>query len=271
MITIMLQGGMGNQMFEYATGLAQARRFNTGLILDTTSLFTERLRQYSLGLWEGVTEHIVTGSPVTVQENQMPYDPFLNCIMNANSTLRGYWQTEKWFGHIRGELLEKFHPKQRITGRGFETLKEILRVGQRSAFITVRRSDYVGSDFHNVLTPEYYREACYLVHKHTPFPHFFVFSDEPEWCKKNFEIPYDFTVVGSYDQTTHTHLGREDEDLWLMRNCRHAVMANSSFSWWGAWLNPQQADRVVVAPKKWFHDAAGIDTRDMVPERWTRI
>jgi hypothetical protein len=268
MIVAMLQGGMGNQMFEYAMGLARAKELNTELVLDVTSLLTEPLRIYNLGLWRGVTERIFHNSTPTVWEpEQFKYDP--NLVVKDNDVLLGYWQNEKWFRNIRQELLEIFKPKQRITPRGLETFQKIWDVGNRSTFLSVRRTDYVGSDFHNVLDREYYLEACKLVSRHTPNPHFFVFSDEPEWCRQNFYIPYEFSVVSTPDQTNKNHLGREDEDLWLMSKCKNAVLANSSFSWWGAWLNTEPYDQMVVAPKKWFH--ADIDTSDLNPERWVRI
>ena len=268
MIVTMLQGGMGNQCFEFAMGLARAKELNTELVLDVTSLLTEPLRIYNLGLWKGVTQRIFHNSTPTVCEGkQFTYDPEL--VVKDNDVLMGYWQNEKWFRGIREELLGIFQPKQNITKRGFETFGKIWDCGDRSTFLTVRRSDYVGSDFHNVLDMEYYLKACDLVAQHTPNPYFFVFSDEPEWCRQNFKIPYEFEVVGTFNRTTKNHLGREDEDLFLMSKCRHAVLANSSFSWWGAWLNTCPYDQMVVAPKKWFH--ADLDTSDLIPERWVRI
>ena len=271
MIT-MLQGGMSNQQFQYAMGYARAKDLGVELLLDTTLLQNDRMRRYSMGLWSGVKETVIQGSRSTVNERQMPYDEELVKNIKDGDVLRGYWQAEGYFKKYRKDLLEIFRPKQMLTDRGFETLKKIITIGQRSAFITIRRTDYLNSDYHGVLDVAYYLEACRIIANHTPDPHFFIFSDEPEWCKKNFQIPYTSEVVGSYDQTNHGHLGREDMDLWLMSRCRHAVMANSSFSWFGAWMSPyDEEDRVVVGPKRWFLNAPGVDSSGVVPSRWRTI
>ena len=272
MIRTFLHGGCGNQIFQYSMGYARAKDLGVELELDITLLQNDRMRKYSMGLFSGVKENLVFGSRSTVNERKMPYDQELVETIKDGDVLRGYWQNESYFKEYREDLLKIFRPKQMLTDHGFETLKEILRIGHRSAFLTIRRTDYLNSDYHGVLDLWYYFEACRMVANHTPDPHFFVFSDEPEWCKKNFKIPYAFTIAGTFDQTSHDHLGREDESLWLMSHCKHAVMANSSFSWWGAWLSPYDGDdRMVVAPKRWFANAPGVDSSEVVPTRWRVI
>ena len=137
-------------------------------------------------------------------------------------------------------------------------------------FLTIRRTDYLNNDYHGVLPMAYYLKAAEIIAGRVPDPCFFVFSDDPDWVTEHFRLPYRTVVAGNFDRTVKGHLGREDSELWLMRQCRHAIMANSSYSWWGAWLNPEQ-DRTVIAPKQWFLDAPGMDTRDLIPDRWIRI
>lgn len=280
MLTIYLMGGMGNQMFQYAMGLAQARRLGVDLQLETgwfrtlwyRTLLNRNLprRQYSLCLWGGVTQAVVKGVAPTIKYLGLPYNQSVVDKIRDGDCLKGYWATEKYFQEIRQELLRIFYPKQPRTKRASDLIEKISKEEGRSAFLTVRRGDYLTSDF-AVLPMEYYLTACRKVAEHTPDPHFFVFSDDTEWCKKNFVIPYRFTVADANDQTTGTHLGREDDDLWLMSSCHHAVLANSTYSWWGAWLSPvPDADRVVVAPKRWYSENRQ-DSRDIVPDRWLRV
>jgi hypothetical protein len=118
---------------------------------------------------------------------------------------------------------------------------------------------------------KYYREAAALVAAKVPDPTFFVFSDDPEWCEANFRLPYQTRIAGNFDRTEGHRLGRDDADLFLMRLCGHAIMANGSFSWWGAWLGADIKGGMVIAPKSWFGPACKDDPRDIVPGRWIRL
>jgi hypothetical protein len=138
-------------------------------------------------------------------------------------------------------------------------------------FVTVRRTDYVGNPHHVVLPMDYYRQAAALIATKVSDPEFFVFSDEPEWCEANFKLPYRTTIAGNFDRTIEQHLGREDAELYLMRLCGHAIMANSSYSWWGGWLGADITGGIVIAPKTWVGPAFKEDPRDIVPGRWIRL
>lgn len=271
MITIRLMGGMGNQMFQYAMGRASALAHDTNLSLEVSSFDNDPMRSYSLGLWKGIKAPITKdpGDGLILKEEGMPYNLNLIYRIANNSYLWGFWQTEKYFSNIRQILQDEFLPKSPPTPNALLTQQQILTSGYRSVFLTVRRTDYTKSDYHGILPMEYYLEACKIIANKVEDPHFFVFSDEPEWVKQHFKLPYEMTIGGNFDQTTNKHLGREDEELWLMSQCKHAVMANSSYSWWGAWLNPSY-DRIVIAPKRWFLNS-NEDPRDIVPERWLRI
>lgn len=273
-VTTVLTGGMGNQMFQYAAGLALAKRLNVGLKLEISSFDTDHMRRYSLGLWSGVTQPLVTTtSGSLIREKAKPYDPDIFPMAPRHCTLYGYWQTEKYFSHLRSALTYIFTPKQPLTSRGQESLWKIIAEGPRSVFLTIRRTDYTRSDRHWVLPHDYYLKASAIIAARVGDPHFFIFSDEPEWATRHFRLPYRTTVVGNFNMTTRDHLGREDEELWLMRHCKHAVMANSTYSWWGAWLN-SDTDRVVIAPAKWYQTArkdVRDDVRDVVPETWLRV
>lgn len=269
MITTHLSGGTGNNLFQYAIARAAAIRLGTGVRLYTAGYDTD-WRVYTLGLFRGITAPTCRDyqGPI-IYEDGMSYNERIAASITDPCTLYGYWQTEKWFAEIAPILREELQPKQPLVPFARDIERQIRAEGDKSAFLTIRRTDYVTNPFHGVLSMEYYRAATAIVAARVNDPCFFVFSDEPEWVIANFRLPYRIVVAGNYDRTVKDHLGREDSEIWLMSLCRHAVMANSSYSWWGAWLNPER-DRVVIAPKRWL-DTSSADLRDIVPERWLTL
>jgi len=274
-VTSYLMGGCANQIFQYATGLALARRLGVALRLDVSWYETatpNQPRLYSLGLFKGMEAEVVRnlGGQV-IRETGFPYNPALFESARRRCSLVGYWQCEKYFFGLREELRERLLPGEPLPERSLATERAILDAGARSVFVTVRRTDYVGNPHHVVLPMDYYREAAALIAAKVRDPIFFVFSDEPEWCEANFKLPYRTTIAGNFDRTVGDHLGREDAELYLMRRCSHAIMANSSYSWWGAWLGPDISGGIVIAPKIWVGPAFKDDPRDIVPGRWMRL
>lgn len=264
-----LQGGMGNQMFQYAMAKAQAIRLGCSLYLNINRFAHCSLgRMYSLGLWKGVGEAITTEEPNLVREEGLPYNQSIVNKIHSSSSLVGYWQTEKYFKEIYGLLTNIFLPKQPLTSHGILIRNKIESVGCRSTFLTIRRSDYLSSDFHGVLSKDYYLRALEELRKSGVDPFVFVFSDDPGWCQAELKLPCEMMVAGNFDQTKKGHLGREDEELFLMRMCHNAILANSSYSWWGAWLNPYPG--ITIAPKTWFLSKEE-DPRDIVPNQWIRL
>ena len=274
-VTSYLMGGCANQMFQYATGLALARRLGVDLKLDVSWYGTatpNQPRMYSLGLFKGVDARVVHSLwGQIIREEGFPYQPALLENAPRKCSLVGYWQSEKYFFGLRDELRERLLPRDPLPARSMETERAILDAGERSVFVTVRRTDYVGNPYHVVLPMDYYREAGALIAAKVADPVFFVFSDEPEWCAANFKLPYRTTIAGNFDRTVEHHLGREDAELYLMRLCAHAIMANSSYSWWGAWLGADVNGGMVIAPRIWFGPACKDDPRDIVPDRWIRL
>lgn len=274
-VTSYLMGGCGNQIFQYATGLALARRLGVDLKLDISWFETatpKTPRMYSLGLFKGVEARLVhrlLGQ--IIREEEFPYNPALFENARRKCSLVGYWQCEKYFFGLRDELQERLLPREPLPARSMATEQAILDAGERSVLVHVRRTDSVGNPYHVLLPMEYYREAAALIAAKVPDPVFFIFSDDPEWCEASFKLPYPTTIVEDFNRTVENHLGREDADLYLMRLCGHAIMANSSYSWWGAWLGADIKDGIVIAPKSWFGPAATYDPRDIVPGRWIRL
>ena len=136
-----------------------------------------------------------------------------------------------------------------------------------SVSVHVRRGDYVNDPktnaYHGTCSLDYYKKAVEIIRNKVKDPVFFIFSDDAEWVKKNFNIDEQQVLVSEPEKLSLT------EELKLMASCRHSVVANSSFSWWGAWLNNNN-EKMVIAPQKWFADPL-IDTSDLIPSAWIRI
>jgi hypothetical protein len=273
MIVTKLQGGLGNQMFQYAIGLNYALAYDVPLGIDISLLRGDQMRQYNLDLFAGLKDVHTISRPyleANINERTLLFDHDLALRIKDGDTLRGYWQNEQYFPLARHELRKQFVPgapvPQFFVPGMIETIKE---AGTRSTFVGIRRSDYVvKQDFHGVLPMSYYEEGLSLVKRWLgEDPIVFLMSDDPEWCKTNWNLPYVTHIAGSWGWTTPTVRGREDVDMYMMSLCHNAVIANSTFHWWGAWLGPMQ-DRVIVAPKQWF-TAPGLDLE--LPKGWLRI
>ncbi len=294
MIAVRLMGGLGNQMFQYAIGRKLALEHSTDLVMDL--IFFENIakidtpRHYELDCFT-INEKFLSPAKRPVenpqstfagrrgklqlikhrlvgQNWQVYYEPHHNFDPKAlklpdNSYLIGYWQTEKYFADSRDIILKDFSFKQPAKGKNAELLNQIKN--SESISIHVRRGDYVtnkhASKFHGTKELSYYNTALSHFLKQTNNPTLFVFSDEPEWCKNNLKFK---------QKTVYVEGNKKGyEDMRLMMNCRHNIIANSSFSWWAAWLN-QNPDKLVAAPKQWFNDSS-VNTKDVIPESWIKI
>ena len=226
--------------------------------------FTTRLETVLLKRPKSFLSRIFSPCSSYVKEKYFHFDPDILSVPN-NSYLEGYWASEKYFQDISDVIRKEFILKNTPDAINKAMMKRISSCNSIS--IHVRRNDYVEdkktNDFHGVCGLEYYNKAVSMIGKKIKNPTFFVFSDDPEWCKINLRL--DFPT----DYVTH-NLGKKDyEDMRLMSACKHNIIANSSFSWWGAWLN-NNSNKIVVAPKKWFADAS-TNTADLVPKQWSRI
>ena len=239
MVTVKLLGGLGNQMFQLAFAMALEHRGYQAR-LDKSRLVEGTHREYSLGIFGELTfgppegQHVYEGAMPFNEEYLKPAD---------GSVMVGYWQTEKYFKGIEHKIR-----------RAFQLKSEPALRDENTAFVHVRRGDYVNlTGFHGMPSIDYYRAAI----DKTGASKVLVFSDDPAWCLDNF--PEHQVIVGT----------TKYEDLALMASCKHGVLSNSSFSWWGAWLG-ETPQSVYVAPKQWFTDP-NVDARDIAPERWVRL
>jgi len=299
MIIIRIIGGLGNQMFQYALGRSLALRKKTDLKLDLAWLEFEKKipgatpRDYCLGAFK-IKENFATKREIgviskknggllgrfiskilgkeppyyrqAVVREQKSYQFDRNILrVDKDSYLWGHWNNEKYFKAIRSILLKEFTVKNPPDKLNSEILAKIKNTS--SVSLHVRRGDYVSNkkfnQYHGSCSLDYYRKAVEIMAKKIKSPYFFAFSDDPEWVKKNLKIKYPIYYVDNNDPNTAQH-----EDLRLMSACKHNIIANSSFSWWGAWLN-QNLDKIVIAPKKWLNEAS-IDTSDVIPKDWIK-
>lgn len=248
-VIVRLKGGLGNQMFQYAYGRNLALKQKAVLELDR-SFLRRRFWQKMIG---------VTPRGYELEEFNIKAG---FAKPDFRPRREGYWQNEKYFKKIRPFLLREFTLKKE--SEDFLKLKKLVR-NSSSVSIHFRRGDYVASlatnKYHGVLNLDYYMKAIKVINKRVKNSHFFVFSDDVEWVKKNFSIRKQITYIsGDYALTNI-------EEMLLMSMCKHNIVANSSFSWWGAWLN-KNPRKIVVAPKRWFMVKTDLQT---IPRSWIKL
>lgn len=176
----------------------------------------------------------------------------------------GYWQSEKYFKSVREVVRKDFRFKSKLDEKNAEISFRIRNC--QSVAVHVRRGDYI-SDPRNARImatgdASYFQRAISLITKHISEPQFFVFSDDIEWVRREIKFPYRHQFV-DWNKGTRSYI-----DMQLISQCKHQIISNSTFSWWGAWLNNNR-EKIVIGPKKWFVNK--LDDRDLVPADWIRI
>jgi hypothetical protein len=284
MIITKLQGGLGNQMFQYAVGRSLSHRLGVSLKIDATYYENDRKRECMLN-------HLNTSAEVATKEEIIKIKPnsffhkikqiffgrnleqkmfqesyfFKSEILNLpdNTYLEGFWQNENYFKDIENILRTEFVLKENLPNTADTLLKSIDT--SNSVSIHIRRGDYALPKYQKIfypLTIEYYNQAIILISKKISDPQFFVFSDDIEWAE-TLSFPKNTTFVDSA-------FGLKNfEELIVMSKCKHNILANSSFSWWAGWLNTNP-NKIIIAPKKWSTYQIENE-RDLIPKTWTKI
>jgi hypothetical protein len=294
MIIVKLMGGLGNQMFQYAAARSLALEKNTWVYLDATFLNEDAKgrwtqREYELGAFNikykfersGRVSFLASLNSSNWRKKLsdsglwfLPYRNFYQADHKfhpelfsypKNTYLHGYFQSEQYFAKHADQIRRDFEFLEPAKGRNEGVLERIRN--SRSVSIHVRRGDYVtlaaANQFHGLMGVEYYDAGVNEIISKTLSTHtYFVFSDDPQWARKNLRFPGETEFI---DWNTGSS---GFEDLRLMSNCEHHIIANSSFSWWGAWLNPSPS-KIVIAPKFWFNDNS--DQSDIVPRTWIKL
>ena len=292
MIIVHVIGGLGNQMFQYAAGRALSLAHNTPLCLDVqdfkgydlhNGFELHRLFDIKAPIASNRDVFQVLGwrsiSPLRRKLFHQKFSKFRGAHlfvdslfaemphlidMPSRSYLMGNWQSEQFFGHIKEIIRSDFNFKLSMSKKNTELADMIKSINATS--LHVRRGDIASNPtslaVHGLCSLDYYRQAIELVASRTPDPEFVIFSDDMDWVKKKLNIRFHCHYID-------INKGLESyNDMRLMSFCNHHIVANSSFSWWGAWLSNNE-HKVVVAPKKWF--AKNYDSSAIVPSSWIRI
>lgn len=286
MVIIKIMGGLGNQMFQAAlyksmeiegkevkadlthiqkygnnhNGYELKRIFGLNLV-EASENEINKYADLQLTLWGRVKRKIGGIRKAThYLEQTYEYKPE---ILELNTIyLEGYWQTEKYFKNIRSEILKMFTFPNIVGEKNKECLSEVSN--SESVAVHIRRGDYLTGDnldnYGNICTKDYYNSAIDYIRNHVSNPFFYVFSDEIEWVQENFD--FGNVRLVNWNSGNNSFL-----DMQLMSLCKHQIIANSTFSWWAAWLN-QNPDKLVIMPAKWMNH---IENPDIGCEGWIRL
>jgi len=289
MIITKLKGGLGNQMFQYATGFALALKNKTQQKIDISNydhVTRDTPRKFALNVFN-ISSPIALSEEISGVSNSgflsklgnlinqkifrnyyLDFHPhFLNKIGNKitlgkNIYLEGIFQSEKNFMEFTPQIQKEFTFKKELFDEKVKQLSEVLPK-EDSVSIHIRRGDYVcdkkTNKYHGVCSIEYYQEAIDLIKEKVSKPTFYIFTDDEKWVTENFPF---------YTNISKNHF-KDHEEMYLMSQCRHQIIANSSFSWWGAWLNKNSA-KIIIAPKKWVNKKPNPHP-NVIPETWIKI
>lgn len=297
MIITKIQGGLGNQIFQYAIGRHLAYINNTELKIDNSSYKQDKLRRYGLDKLNitgtiateddlkkiGIPEMSSTDFVLRIKRNifkriestknlnerryikqpSFKFHPEILRLKN-NIYLEGSWQSEKYFKDIENIISEELTLKNKMLNDSNNFLALIRK--NNSVSIHIRRGDYASNpeftNYYGLCSIDYYKEAIKKISGKIENPHFFLFSDDPAWVEENLKFDFPKTFISGNNLP-------ESEELILMSKCLHNITANSSFSWWGSWLN-NNPDKIVISPKKWFNGCAH-NINDLRPSSWIKI
>lgn len=282
MITVILKGGLGNQMFQYATARAVAEENKDQLYLNTFWFDTQSKRELNIkdfniqgeiietGLIKRLAYKIplfkkrgIIGDTYIKEQERFVFDESI-FKTSGSIIMEGYWQNEKYFKDIRDTLKKEFSLKKPLGGQAHDIKNKIDNCN--SVSLHFRRGDYIKNEKLNKIygaSPmKYYRQALDIVSDKVEDSTLFIFSDDIGWVKENFKINKQVTYVSQKDI-------KDTEELILMSRCKHNIIANSTFSWWAAWLNDYE-EKLVIAPQKWFNNS-NRKTSDLIPNSWKRI
>lgn len=293
---VTITGGLGNQMFVYAFCLELRKRgFNTilfaprkknsrgyghqgyelkklfdivetiglsALLLDfLLSAYSQAIRIFPTRFKRSLFK-LVGVFPVSVPENFIYY-PEVFSFEHKNELFMGTWQSEKYFSNALSGVREQFKFKIELISTQTENVLKELN-SRNAVSIHIRRGDYLSpqyvNGFGNVCTIDYYKRAIEYINQKIENPYFYIFTDDKAWVTENFHIANSCFVA-------HNTGADSWQDMFLMSNCKHNIIANSSFSWWGAWLN-SNPEKIVIAPQKWW---SGFEQDDVVPIGWIRL
>lgn len=273
---VLITGGLGNQMFSYAFFYVISKKYRFLFTEIDVNQTTDHHNGFELNaVFLGIRFHKAKYYEL-VKKLYLSYFArflfkkvsqkdagFVKNIYNFNglfSIYQGFWQSELYFKEYEDDIRKLFaFNENTISIKNRIILLDIQAC--QSVSIHIRRGDYLGNDqLNNVCTLDYYMSAIQLISSKVTGPVYYLFSDDPEWVKYTFDQP-DFIVI-DWNENADSW-----QDMFLMSHCKHNIIANSTFSWWAAWLNNNDK-KIVIAPKKWYSNA---DDEDIVPAGWLKI
>ena len=285
-LIVKFNGGLGNQMFQWAFAHALEKKTGIQVLLDLTFFEKNYSRPYELdvfsmdvkkvqGFWANFKLNTIWrlrkklknkkffGTHI-YEEPCFEYDPSVFNI-EPNTYIHGFFQSEKYIKDVENEIREAFKFKVLPDEQNQKNIDKIQSTN--SVSLHIRRGDYVQKkrfqDKYATCSLDYYKRGVEYIAERIENPTLFIFSDDKEWVKENLKLPYECVYVDNNSGA------KSYEDLRLMSLCRHNIIANSSFSWWGAWLNNNK-EKIVIGPQKWVNDEKVIQT-DIIPEEWVRL
>jgi hypothetical protein len=296
MILVRLMGGLGNQMFQYAFGRALSLKYETELVLDPTLLGDRSMpnevathRAFDLDIFNNLKYRLAKEKEVflfngntqasAVQKASRKINTFFSpkkLVIQRNNELDiessddtcyvGRWQSYKFF-EGEDEIIKKDFQLPRPTIAGIEELADQIK-NCNSICVHVRRTDLISSELYSktigALDLNYYKRAMDIIYQMEKEPIYFVFSDDMTWCKQNIKAD------GKIQFVENAMAGDKAEGhLYLMTQCKHFIISNSTFSWWGAFLAENKTKKVIY-PSQWFKDEA-LKNPYMSPKEWTGI
>lgn len=292
MIISHIIGGIGNQMFQYALGRSRSLARGTDLRLDVSDFagyglhhgfqlsevfagtFLQASKQdvYALLGWRGYRpcrRLLVRHGASAFRGHRLVVEPHFDywpsvAEAGSESYFVGYWQSEKYFQNCEAVIRSDFAFRRPLVGLNLEWVSRISK--STAVSLHVRRGDYATNPktlaVHGLCSAEYYRSAVELIARAVGSPEFYIFSDDIPWVRQHLNIDYPCHYV-------ENNLAADSYcDMHLMSLCRHHIIANSSFGWWGAWLN-SKGGKMVIAPRRWFSN--GLECADLIPEGWARL
>jgi len=292
MIITRLSGGLGNQLFQYAVGRHLAEINNAALKFDVSEYEEDGSGRHALEHFK-IPQNFATDEEVEfLKRRKLDLRKprllrlLVNCFLprpthiyehrcfrfhpevlklKGNVYLDGYWQSEQYFTAIAGIIRKEVCVSYPQKDKDLMLAEKIKRLN--SVSLHIRRGDYISGaktrQAHGLCDLGYYVRCINKLTEVVEDPHFFVFSDDSEWAQANLKVNFPMVFV------VHNGAGKDYEDLRLMSQCKHHILANSSFSWWGAWLNPEKK-KMVLAPARWFAKKQW-NYQDVVPTEWIKI
>lgn len=288
---VKLKGGLGNQMFQYAFALLLENRTSDNIKLDYSSFQSlksdmvrvPRLEKFCIHLKKADQNDISSicklrhngdslsfsykvGVFVEEKINSKYFREHNRAYINPEKILDfdffdGYWQSWRYVDEVKSQLVDEFKPNYEMSVTTRETQSQML--DENAVFIGVRRGDYAAEKRHyGSFDSSYYVQAINYISQRTVNPIFYVFSNDIEWCKQNLKL--DDNVVRYREPELQTN---DFEELMLMASCKHAIIVNSSFHWWGANLI-RNSEKIICCPEKWWFDDKPID---IIPPKWVRM